>query len=115
MAAAQMANIEVRVTAKHVKNGTRCNSGKCPVALALLDAGFQRVYVGSGNSISGYQEKLLSTGVNLSVTTLKSVSKVTEFIDKFDGKEQPKGFTFTVTAPVRELARIKFSGDYTLA
>lgn len=33
--------MKLTITAKHIKEGRKCKCRKCPLALALLDAGFE--------------------------------------------------------------------------
>ena len=42
-----MPNVEIRVTQDHIDRGVACNSEGCPIAFAILDAGFAVAYVGT--------------------------------------------------------------------
>jgi len=45
--------VTIRVTQEHIVRGKRADCGKCPVALAVLDSGFQSVRV-DGCSVQAY-------------------------------------------------------------
>lgn len=80
----------IKVTKDHIKLGHRGRFCFCPVAIALLDAGFERVYV-TGDQIR-FELYHGNQRVNVEVDAPKSVAK---FVDIFDekGKVEPFGFT----------------------
>lgn len=38
--------MNLTITAKHLKEGKKCKCRECPIALALIDAGFEKACVG---------------------------------------------------------------------
>lgn len=77
----------IQVKQKHIRKGRRFKSRGCPIALALLDAGFKNPSVGVESYYycdNEFQEK-----INLSL-------KCRKFILDFDSEEKVKPFSFIV-------------------
>lgn len=80
----------IKVTNAHIKLGQRGRHNFCPVSIALLEAGFDRVSVGDISIMfesDGYP------------VNLKTPNKVSNFINKFDNKAEKGGkkpFSFTL-------------------
>lgn len=70
----------VWVTENHIRKGKECNSGNCPVALALRAVGF------AGPKVDGeYFSTLYGLGADI-----KLPKKVRKFIDRFDRRHELK-------------------------
>jgi len=76
--------IYVRVLSKHIKAGCPKSSTDCPVALALLDAGFEDVSVGSRT-------------VDMFGMTYKLCNPANVFTERFDAGESVRPFTAVLT------------------
>lgn len=119
----KMANVKVRVTRKHINKGAQGECSLCPVALALIDAGFQKVSVGAGDiDVAASRGKLVQViGYDLNNNFIDNAPDVRDtvesFVEAFDtyGPVAVKPFSFTLPVPVSTLKRVKFAGDYTLA
>lgn len=72
----------IEVKEKHIKNGLPCKSASCPIALALNDAGYQRVLVDT-NVVR------INSGSYIGLPT-----RVKRFIQKFDRHKPVKPFKF---------------------
>jgi len=73
------------VTEKHIREGTRRSPSRCPVALALLDAGFGLVWVGS-------------TYIMVDGRVALSPHYVSYFVELYDNNFDCAGFTFDLPA-----------------
>lgn len=79
----------VKVTKKHIRLGKRSCVSECPIALAMKDAGFERVGVSSDHAEYGDNfEKLVYLP-----------GKVSEFIDAFDHQREVHPISFRVRKP----------------
>lgn len=81
----------IKVTKDHIKLGHRNRFCFCPVSIALLDAGFEKVFV-SGDQI-GFEVQYENKSVNVQVDAPKNVAK---FVETFDEGGKVKPFVFTL-------------------
>lgn len=102
----QLAIVKVKVLKKHIKAGKRFCSGKCPVALALLDAGFQRV------SVESYTIAATTRRGKQTTVVAKTPPSASSFIHSFYTKRAVEPFTFELTVPVSVLKKVKYAGKY---
>lgn len=77
----------INVTQEHIDRGTKKECSKCPVALALKDAGFPNAFVGVF-SIWPFE-----------MTRLDVSNEVEEFIAAFDCGSIVKPFSFNLELP----------------
>jgi hypothetical protein len=71
--------MRIKVKAKHIKEGKQCSTKTCPVALALRDAGYQHIEVGSETV-----EIKMRKGKKVDHFTGTLPKRAVRFIDKFD-------------------------------
>lgn len=81
--------IEISVLARHVHYGVRGNCTRCPIALAIIDAGYAHPYVGSNIE---FQSKTSSA-----VFAYHIPKEVSNFMMDFDRTGKGKPFTFRLS------------------
>lgn len=111
-----MSTTRVIVTEQHIASGEKCNTARCPIALALLDAlnaeGAQvtSVFVGNDNGIAPIEStnywfaevtQADEAGTRSFIADLPE--EATEFIGSFDGEFTVAPFELELTW--RELSR----------
>ena len=85
----------ISVEQRHIKAGIRQSSDRCPVALAIEDAGLDRPCVHS----CGIQWMVFNDGDETTYMRSPMPSRVRDFMDDFDaGGYSPPPFTFTLTS-----------------
>lgn len=91
-----MITTTVRVTEKHIADGTPCNSARCPIALALFEAlaaeGVQQVqglFVGEATVRFTHYVAPVSRRYRADLT-----AEACEFINRFDERHPVEPFEF---------------------
>jgi hypothetical protein len=79
-----MKTIKVEVKQKHIKNGIPGSACRCPIALAVKDAGLEEPAVICGITFGSIENRIR-------VPLLK---KASAFIDRFDNSQPVKPFSF---------------------
>lgn len=92
--------MKIKITQEHIDSGKRINGKCCPIALALIDAGFCNVQVCVGRVELGKAVVVLSDSAR-------------EFMLRFDafGSGEPFEFEFDYTKPLGFWGRIKLWFD----
>jgi len=88
-----MKRIKINVTKTDIKKGQRCAAGCCPIALAVL-----RKFKGYAVSVSPYS---VGVGHYNALERWKDYAlprAATEFIFRFDAKQEVEPFSFTIRA-----------------
>jgi len=81
--------MEIKVTQEHIDNGKKCNSGECPIALALREKFPEAL-------ISASQVKILVCERESWLVHEISPPEVVDFISYFDVGIKAFPFTFTL-------------------
>ena len=87
--------MKIKVTEKHIKNGTRKSINSCPIALALKSQGYKWAFV-DADCIEAGKEKKTKTETITEVEYYRSTAKVVNFIERFDAGKIVKPTEFTV-------------------
>lgn len=86
-----MRTVQISVTADHITRGARCDSVRCPVALAIKDALHLSVDV---------QEDLINFGIPTGMfSPVATPQEAGHFVDEFDDGLPVQPFTFTLEVP----------------
>jgi hypothetical protein len=80
--------VTFKVTKNHIKRGVGCNGYKCPVAMALKDAGFKDVAVGYHSIFAGYDGRRWRAD---------NTKRIANFICRFDNRREIKPMKFTLS------------------
>lgn len=92
-----MKTIQINVTQQHIEDGARRSCDRCPIALAMLKAGFPSPYISSTwarlNHDYGQPEH---QGRRQQVNLPKIVQ---QFVRSFDSHHSVHPFSFTIKVP----------------
>jgi hypothetical protein len=108
MATQKTKKITVRVKAKHITTGVAKDCSLCPVAKALVDAGFKAVFAGPYFLELASSARTLGNYSSKKRVRVKTPSVARDFMHTFDLHLPVKPFTFKFEVPVSVLKAVGF-------